>query len=133
MNDAVFRTLKVLGWVVGVSLIALGIGRMLFSMATIPGGGAVNATVDTETRAGGALLTGFGVAYVWAMRRPSIPSTLLRFLALTMALIAVSRVISIVDAGMPHWSLVVGAVIEVVAAALTYWLAAIGDRQQSAA
>lgn len=133
MDDVIFRILKVLGWVAGITLIALGVGRVLFSMATIPGGGAVNATVDTETRAGGALLIAFGIAYVWAMRRSPIPSTLLRFLALTMALLAVSRLISMVDAGMPHWIFVVSTGIEFTAAALTYWLATMGDHQPSTA
>jgi hypothetical protein len=126
VNDVIIRTLKVLGWVVGVSLIALGIGRMVFSMATIPGGGAVNETVDTETRSGGALLIALGVAYVWAVRRSPIPSTVLRFLALTMALIAASRVISMIDVGMPHWIFVVATVVEFVAAALTYWYSTMG-------
>jgi hypothetical protein len=128
VNDVIFRTLKVLGWVVGVALIALGVGRMLFSMATIPGGGAVNPTVDTETRAGGALLIALGIAYVWAMRQSPIPSALLRFLALTMALLAVSRVISIVDVGMPHWIFVVGGGVEFIAAVLTYWYSTMGSR-----
>lgn len=124
----IIRILKVLGWVVGVSLVALGVGRMLFAMVTIPGGGAVNATVDTETRAGGALLIALGVAYVWAMRRSPIPSALLRFLALTMALLAVSRVISIIAVGMPHAIFVVGGVVELIAAALTYWYSTMGSR-----
>jgi hypothetical protein len=128
VNDVIFRTLKVLGWVVGIALIALGAGRMLFSMVTIPGGGAVNPTVDTETRAGGALLIALGVAYVWAMRQSPIPSALLRFLALTMALLAVSRVISIIDVGMPHWIFVVGGIVEFIAAVLTYWYSTMGSR-----
>jgi len=133
MNAAIFRILKGFCWVSGITLIVLGIGRVLFSMATIPGGGAVNATVDTETRAGGALLIAFGIAYVWAMRRPAIPSTLLRFLALTMALLAVSRLVSMVDAGLPHPIFVVSTGVEFAAAALTYWLAAMADHRQSTA
>ena len=97
MNDVIIRTLKVLGWVVGIALIALGVGRMLFSMATIPGGGAVNPTVDTETRAGGALLIAMGLAYVWAMRQSPIPSALLRFLALSPRMTAGSRCARPVD------------------------------------
>ena len=129
----IIRTLKLLGWVAGISLIALGIGRMLFPMETIPGGGAVNPTIDTETRAGGALLIALGFAYVWAVRQSPIPSALLRFLAITMALLAVSRVISIVAAGMPHSIFVAAAVIEFTTAALTFWYSTMGDRQPSTA
>jgi hypothetical protein len=129
----IIRTLKVLGWVAGISLIALGIGRMLFSVATIPGGGAVNPTIDTETRAGGALLIALGVAYVWAVRQSPIPSALLRFLAIAMALLAVSRVISIVAAGMPYWIFVVSTVVEFAAAALTYWYSTMDVHQPGTA
>lgn len=121
------KILKLLGRVVGVALTALGIGRMLFSVATIPGGGAVNATIDTETRAGGALLIALGIAYLWAMNRTPIPETLLRFLAATMALLAVARVISMSDAGVPHWIFVVSTVIEFSAAGLTYWYSTMSD------
>lgn len=92
--------LKLLGWVVGIALISLGAGRILFSTATILGGDAVNPAIDTETRAGGALLIALGVAYVWAVRRSPTPSALLRFLAITMALLAVARVISMIDTSM---------------------------------
>jgi hypothetical protein len=82
---------------------------------------AVNPTVDNESRAAGALLITFGLAYIWAMRRSPIPSALLRVLAMTMALIAVARVISMIQTGLPHWIFTVFTVIESIAAALTYW------------
>lgn len=129
----IIRILKLLGWVVGVALIALGAGRILFSVATIPGGGAVNPTVDTETRTGGALLIALGFAYIWAVRRSPIPSALLRFLAITMALLAVARVISMIDAGMPHWIFVASTVVEFTAAALTYWYSTMRDDQPTTA
>jgi hypothetical protein len=50
-----------------------------------------------------------------------------------MALLAVSRVISIIDAGMPHSIFVAAAVVEFTAAALTYWYSTMGDHQPSAA
>jgi len=129
----IIRTLKLLGWFAGIALIALGIGRMLFPMETIPGGGAVSPTIDTETRAGGALLIALGFAYVWAVRQSPIPSALLRFLGITMALLAVSRVISIVAVGMPHSIFVAATVIEFTTAALTLWYSTMGDHQPSTA
>lgn len=36
------KILKMLGWLAEITLIALGVGRILFSMTTVPGGGAVN-------------------------------------------------------------------------------------------
>ncbi|WP_163801223.1 DUF4345 domain-containing protein [Mycolicibacterium sediminis] len=127
------KTLRMLGWTVGAVLIALGAGRMLFSMVTIPGSGPVDPSTDSETRAGGALLIALGVACVWAMRRSPIPSTLLRFLAITMGLIAIARVISMVDAGMPHWTFAVSTVVELAAGGLTYWYSTMsGDRSATA-
>lgn len=123
----IIKTLKVGGWVVGVSLISLGIGRILFCVATIPGGGAVNATLDSESRASGALLIAVGLGYIGAMRRSPIPSPLLRLLAITMALLVVARVISIIETGMPHPIFVAAAGVEFVAAVLTYWYSTMRD------
>ena len=125
------KTLRFLGWVVGLRLIAMGIGRVLFSTDTIPGSGAVNPTVDSEIRATGVLVIALGVAYVWAVRTLPIPSVLLRFLAMTMALIALARVISVVDRGEPHWLFVASIAVEAVIAALTYWYSTMRDSASS--
>lgn len=117
----IIKILRTLGAVTGIALIALGAGRILFPIDTIPGGHAVNPSLDTETRAGGALLIAFGCSYVWAVCQWPIPSALLRFLAATMALLAAARVISMVDTGTPHWILVASTAVEFAAAALTYW------------
>jgi hypothetical protein len=106
---------------------------MLFSMATIPGGGVVNATVDTETRAGGALLIALGFAYIWAVRRSPVPSSLLRFLAMTMTLLGLARVISIIEVGMPHSIFLVSIVVEFAAAAITYWYSTMSNDQPTTA
>ncbi|MGH3633288.1 DUF4345 family protein [Mycobacterium sp.] len=74
------KTLKLLGWIAGIVLIVLGIGRILLPTVTVPGGDAVNPTVDSEIRAAGALLIAFGLAYIWAVHRSPIPSALLRLL-----------------------------------------------------
>lgn len=122
----VIKTPKLLGWIVGIVLIALGISRILFSTASIPGGGPVNPTVDNESRAAGALMIAFGLAYIWAVRRSPIPLALLRLLAMTMGLLAVARVISMAVSGMPHWTFTAFAVVEFIAAAITYWYSTMG-------
>ncbi|WP_396913774.1 DUF4345 domain-containing protein [Mycolicibacterium sp.] len=123
----IIRTLRVLGWIVGSCLVGLGVGRILFPVATIPGATAMNATVDSETRAGGALLIALGVGYLWAVRRSPIPATLLRFLALGMGLLALTRVVSIVATGVPHPIFVVAMVVEIVASVLTFWYSTLRD------
>ena len=126
------KTLKLLGCTAGITLISLGVSRILFSMAAVPGAGPVDPTVDSEGRAAGALMITFGLAYIWAMRRSPIPSALLRLLAVTMALLAVARVISMIDAGMPHWIFTVFTVIEFIAAAATYWYSTLDDEHSAA-
>lgn len=121
------KTLRLLGWLAGITLIAVGVSRLLFSMAAVPGGGPVNPTVDSESRAAGPLLIAFGLAYIWAMRQSPIPSALLRLLAATMALLAVARVISMIETGMPHWVFTAFAVLEFAAAAVTYWYSTLTD------
>lgn len=123
------RTLRVFGWLSGLLLIALGISRMAFSLDSIPGAQEVNATVDSESRAAGALLIGFGVAYLEAFRRSPVPCGAVRLLAGTMALLGVSRLMSMADVGMPHPAFTVACVVEFAAAGLTYWYATLADHR----
>jgi len=125
------KTLKILGWIAGISLIALGVGRILDPVATIPGGVALNATLDSETRAGGALLIGMGWAYLWVVRQSAVPVTAARFLAVVMGLLAATRVVSWAAAGMPHPIFVVAAGVEFAVSALTYWYSTLGGRSTS--
>ena len=125
------RALRVFGWLAGLLLIGIGLSRMAFSLDSIPDGQAVNATVDSETRAAGALLIGFGVAYLEAFRRSPIPAGAVRLLAATMALLGVSRLMSMADVGMPHPVFTVACAVEFVAAGLTYWYATLADHHDS--
>ncbi|ORV49259.1 hypothetical protein AWC02_06515 [Mycolicibacter engbaekii] len=123
----VIRALRIFGWLAGLLLIGIGISRMAFSLDAIPDGQAVNATVDSESRAAGALLIGFGVGYLEAFRRSPIPAGAVRLLAATMALLGVSRLMSMADVGMPHPVFVVSCAVEFAAAGLTYWYATLAE------
>lgn len=127
----VIKSLRAFGWLTGLLLIALGISRMAFSLDSIPDGQTVNATVDSESRAAGALLIGFGVGYLEAFRRSAIPAGAVRLLAATMALLGVSRLMSMVDVGMPHPAFTAACAVEFVAAGLTYWYATLAERPDS--
>lgn len=127
----VIKALRTFGWLTGLLLIALGISRMAFSLDSIPDGQTVNATVDSETRATGALLIGFGVGYLEAFRRSPIPAGAVRLLAATMALLGVSRLMSMADVGMPHPAFTAACAVEFAAAALTYWYATLAERRDS--
>lgn len=122
------KALRAFGWLAGLLLIGIGVSRMAFSLDAIPDGQQVNATVDSESRAAGALLIGFGLGYLEAFRRPQIPAGAVRLLAVTMALLGVARLISMADVGLPHPSFTAACVVEFVAAGLTYWYATLADR-----
>lgn len=122
------KALRVFGRLTGLLLIGIGISRMAFSLDSIPGAQEVNATVDSESRAAGALLIGFGVGYLEAFRRSPIPAGAVLLLAGTMALLGVSRLISMTNAGMPHPAFTTACVVEFVAAGLTYWYATLADQ-----
>jgi hypothetical protein len=124
----VIRSLKLLGWLMGVSLIGIGVSRLAFSTQAIPAGGTVNPTVDSESRAAGPLLMAFGVSYIWAFRHSPVPSATLRLLAATMALLGVARLISMAESGMPHVVFTVATVIEFAVAGLTYWYSTMSDQ-----
>jgi len=127
----VIRALRVFGWLTGLLLIGLGISRMAFSLDSIPGAQPGNATVDSETRAGGALLIGFGVGYLEAFRRSPIPVGAVRLLAATMALLGLSRLMSMADVGMPHPAFTAACAVEFAAAGLTYWYATLAERRDA--
>lgn len=121
------KALRLLGWVAGVWLIGLGVNRMAVSIDTVPGGGRVSASVDSEIRVGGALFVGFGIAYIWAARRSRIPVRTLWLLSCTMALIGVARLNSMAATGIPHLAVAVATVIDFAAAGLTFWYSTLVD------
>lgn len=125
------KALRAFGWLTGLLLIGLGISRMAFSLDSIPGAQTGNATVDSETRAGGAMLIGFGIAYLEAFRRTPIPAGAVRLLSATMALIGVSRLMSMADIGMPHPVITAACAAEFAAAALTYGYASLAEQHDS--
>ncbi|MBS9533892.1 DUF4345 domain-containing protein [Mycobacterium sp. M1] len=127
------KALRVFGWLTGLLLIGLGIARMAFGLDSIPDGQEVNATVDSESRAAGALLIGYGIGYLEAFRRTPIPAGAVRLLAGTMALIGVSRLISMTNTGMPHPAATAACVVEFIAAGLTYWYATMTEQQVTGA
>ena len=124
----IVRVLRVFGWLTGLLLIAIGICWMAFGADSIPGGQPVNATVDSELRACGAIMIGFGVGYLETFRRMPIPVSAVRLLAATMTLVGVARLMSMADAGMPHPVFTGACAAEFAAAGLTYAYAALAER-----
>lgn len=122
------RSLKLLGWVAGVVLIAIGVDRIAFSTASIPGGGPVSPSLDSKTRSAGPLVIGLGIAYIRAVRRSPIPTTAVRLLAAMMLLIGVARLLSMAAAGMPQPVWAIATAVEFTAAGPTYWYSTLNDQ-----
>ncbi len=120
-TDTVLRA--VLGWLFGLPLVVIGTARIISSLSLVPGAQAVDATVDSETRAAGPLLIAYGAAFLWAMRRDPPPVTSIRMLGAVTGLMGLSRVVSMAAAGAPHWLFIYATVIEFVCAGLAFWYA----------
>lgn len=117
------RALELFALVWGVALVGIGAAHLAFGNASFIDGGRVSPSLDSEERFFAALTIGYGFAYVWAARQPSIPRRVLQVLAAVTALGAFGRLASIVDRGLPHWFFIYFGVIgESIAALLTYWL-----------
>ena len=116
------RSLRALVAVWGAALVVIGISHLAFGADSVLGRGTFNATLDSEIRFAGALLVGYGLANVWAVRRSPVQRELLLILAALTAVGAAARVLSMVSVGMPNWFYTLGTVIEVVVAILTLGL-----------
>jgi hypothetical protein len=78
----------VLTWLVmatGVACAATGAYRVVLGIGSVPGDGTADTlagiTVDGRERFYNAIFFGYGVAWIWAARRPAIPATAVRWLA----------------------------------------------------
>ncbi|WP_347133550.1 DUF4345 domain-containing protein [Mycobacterium sp. DL] len=91
----------------GVTLVAIGIYHLVGGMWSVPGAGAIEgearATVDSRERFYAAIFIGYGLAYIWAARQPSIPLTAVNWLAAVFLLGGLGRVLSVGVYGWPHW------------------------------
>lgn len=98
----------------GVACAAIGLGHFILGIASVPGETLSGPTVDSRERYYAALFAAYGAAWVWAARTSPPTWRLMRWLALTMLVGGLGRVISLLQHGPPQWFQMVLGVIELV-------------------
>ncbi|WP_067549199.1 DUF4345 domain-containing protein [Nocardia crassostreae] len=121
--------LKWLSLIMGWACVAIGVLHMALGIDSVPDMADSGVTADSQSRFFGAIFLGYGLAWLWAVRRNPIDTTAIRWLAGIFALGALGRFLSIAVHGWPHWFQLVLTAIEVVLPPVWFWLAAAEDRR----
>ncbi|MFG2177763.1 DUF4345 domain-containing protein [Streptomyces abikoensis] len=122
------RALRVLAWVMGLACVAIGLYHVVGGNAAIAGAEDAGATVDSFGRFMGAIFTGYGLAWLWAVRQKPVPAVAVRVLTGVFLLGGLSRVLSIAVEGRPHGLQVVLMTIELALSPVYFWLADAEER-----
>jgi hypothetical protein len=86
----------------GIVCILIALAHIVVGPASIPGGGEVNTTTDSEERFYAAMFLGFGVALIWCSRDLRGRARAFDALILFFFIGGVARVISVFQFGYPH-------------------------------
>ncbi len=100
----------------GIALVHIGYGP-----ASIPGGVAVNATMDSEDRFYATLFLGFGAASVWCAQDLAARSQMFRALMLVFFMGGVARLVSAAQVGLPSLLFMVLGLVELVLPPVLLW------------
>lgn len=114
---AIFRAWLV---VFGVACAGIGLVHLLFGQSSYIGGGAVNATMDSDLRFFNVLFTAFGIAFVWAARDIRRHAILINLLGLLFLLGGFARLLAWADGGRPTWFYVAMIPVEIVVPIVHY-------------
>jgi Domain of unknown function (DUF4345) len=125
------RALRSLSALMGGTCVGIGLGHLALGVRSVPGEGGAGPTVDSRERFYGPVFASYGLAWVWAARQTPIPTPLIRFLASTLFVGGVGRVVSIADAGWPHWFQTALTGTEFALPAVFFQLAAAEDTRRS--
>jgi hypothetical protein len=97
------RFLSALIMIFGVVCCLIALGHIVFGPAIIPGSIPVNATMDSEDRFYATLFLGFGGALMWCSRDLRNREALLGGLLITFFFSGISRIVSVIAVGWPHY------------------------------
>ncbi len=129
------RTLRALLWLTGVSIVGIGIYHFFGGVFSVPGTdsitGEARATVDSRERFYNAIFAGYGLAWIWAVRRTPVSATAVRWLAGIFLLAGIGRLLSWAVEGAPHWFQVPLIGIELVLPVVLFALADADERAHS--
>ena len=126
------RTLRILAWLMGIAIVAIGLYHVVGGVFSVPGTdsvtGEARATVDSRERFYNAIFAGYGVAWIWAARQSPISAVAVRWLAGIFLLAGLARLLSWAVEGSPHWFQVPLIGLEVVLPPIFFWLATADER-----
>ncbi|MER7521215.1 DUF4345 domain-containing protein [Streptomyces sp. NPDC126499] len=122
------KTLRVFAWTMGLACVAIGLLHVFGGNAAIPGEADAGPTVDSLGRFLGAIFTGYGLVWLWAVRQDPVPARVVRWLAAVFLLGGLGRLLSVAVHGWPHWFQIALTVIELVFPPIWFWLAAADER-----
>lgn len=123
------RYVRALAALTGVVCVVIGLSHVAIGADAIPGGGEVNATIDSEDRFYGAVFAGYGAAWVWAALRVPATYAVIQLLAAVMLLGGIGRVLSLIDRGAPHPLFIGLTVVEFVVPAIVFGLTRVPSRR----
>ena len=115
------RALRYFVALFGIVCCAIALAHIAIGPAAIPGGSAVNATMDSEDRFYASLFLGFGAALIWCSGDLRGRGGVLGALLITFFLGGVARVISAAQVGFPNSLFIFLGAVELVLPPVLWW------------
>lgn len=110
--------------------VTFGLLTVVTGAASVPAGGAVTASVDSELRFYAAWYVAAGATLLWAAPNIDRAGTVLRLVCATLWLAAAGRIVSLAAVGRPHGVFVVLLAVEIVIPLVVVpWQAAVASRR----
>jgi hypothetical protein len=108
--------------VFGVVCAGIGLSHLTFGSATIIGGGAVNATIDSDMRFYALLFTAYGATFVWCAANIAERGRVANALGAVFFAGGIARLIAWAATGEPNWFYVLMIPVELIIPLLNHAL-----------
>jgi hypothetical protein len=106
----------------GVVCVGIGLSHLAFGSASIIGGGAVNATIDSDMRFYALLFAAFGAAFVWCAADITERGRVANLLGAVFFAGGIARLIAWAATGQPNWFYVLMVPVELIIPLVNYAL-----------
>jgi hypothetical protein len=111
-------------WLIAFGLICavIGVAHLLFGSATVIGGGAVNATIDSDMRFYALLFAAYGATFVWCAADITQRGHVANVLGAVFFAGGLARLLAWAVTGQPNWFYVLMIPVELVIPLVNYAL-----------